>query len=183
MSRLLYKLLGNFRGLIAFGTVALKKRTRVGRRFLLNCTGANVMIGHGVVFGNDCGIAIIGNASGAPVSFSIGDKTSFQDRCHINSKIGIEIGSCCAISWDVEFLDTDFHKVINFDGSEVINSARIRIGDNCWIGARAIILKGVSLGNGCVVAAGSVVTKSFPKNSLIAGNPARLVREIKGWVL
>lgn len=183
MKRLIYRLLGLFRGLIVFGLTGVLMRIRLGRGFSLTCRDGKVFLGQGVSFGNDCGIAVLGSSGREPAFLSIGDKTSFQDRCHINSKIGITIGERCAISWDVEFLDTDFHRIINLDGIEVKNSARISIGNDVWIGARAIILKGVSLGDGSVVAAGAVVTKSYPPNSLIAGNPARLVREIGGWVL
>ena len=54
----------------------------------------------------------------------------------------------------------------------------VRIGSQCWIGAKAVILKDVELGDGCVVAAGAVVTKSFPAGSVIAGVPASLVRTL-----
>ena len=49
----------------------------------------------------------------------------------------------------------------------------VRIGNRCWVGAKAVILKGVELGDGCVVGAGAVVTRSFPPGSVIAGVPAR----------
>ena len=51
----------------------------------------------------------------------------------------------------------------------------IYIGKKCWLGAKSTILDGVSLGNNCVVAAGAIVAKSFPDNSLIAGVPAKLL--------
>lgn len=54
----------------------------------------------------------------------------------------------------------------------------VKIGDGCWLGARVLILPGVTIGEGCVVAAGSVVTHSMPPHSLIAGNPARVVRKL-----
>lgn len=55
----------------------------------------------------------------------------------------------------------------------------IEIGDNCFIGARSIILGGVTLGNNTIVGAGSVVTKSFAANSVIAGNPAKMICSIE----
>lgn len=55
----------------------------------------------------------------------------------------------------------------------------ITIGDNCWVGSDATIIGGVTLGNNVVVGAGAVVTKSFGDNVVIAGNPARIIKEIK----
>lgn len=55
----------------------------------------------------------------------------------------------------------------------------IKIGSNCWIGAKVTIIDGVTIGNNCVIAAGSVITKSVPSNSLMGGVPARLIREIE----
>ncbi len=52
-----------------------------------------------------------------------------------------------------------------------------RIGENCFVGGRSLILPGVEIGDNCVVGAGSVVTKSVPPRSLVAGNPARVIRE------
>jgi acetyltransferase-like isoleucine patch superfamily enzyme len=54
----------------------------------------------------------------------------------------------------------------------------VRIGDKSWIGLNVIILKGVEIGEGAVVAAGSVVTKNIPPWTIAAGNPARVIREI-----
>ena len=50
------------------------------------------------------------------------------------------------------------------------------IGSNCWIGAKATILDGVHIGDGCIVAAGAVVTKSFPDNVIIGGVPAKIIK-------
>ena len=52
------------------------------------------------------------------------------------------------------------------------------IGDGCWICARTILLPGVLIGEGCIVAAGAVVTKDVPDNSLVAGVPAKLIKQI-----
>ncbi len=55
----------------------------------------------------------------------------------------------------------------------------ITIGDNCWIGGRAVINPGVTLGDNVVVGSGAVVTKSFPSDVVIAGNPAKIIRHLK----
>lgn len=56
--------------------------------------------------------------------------------------------------------------------------AAITIGKNCWIGAKVTVLAGVNIGNNCVIGAGSVVTKSIPNNSVVVGNPARIIKSI-----
>jgi len=105
--------------------------------------------------------------------FSIGDGTyiMFDSRFFIEEFI--EIGRNCAISWNVEMMDTDFHRV-NLDDSEIRRSG-IKIGDHSWVGAGVRIIKGVELGKNIIVAASSVVTKSFPSNAIIAGNPAKQI--------
>lgn len=92
----------------------------------------------------------------------------------------VEIGRGCTISWGVEFLDTDFH-TLEFEG-RVDRDPSIVIGERVWIGSYAKILKGVRIGNGCVIAANAVVTKSFEgENLLIGGSPARVLRENVSW--
>lgn len=54
----------------------------------------------------------------------------------------------------------------------------ITIGDNCWFGANVSVMPGVNIGNNCVIAAGAVVTKDIPDNSMVAGVPAKIVKEI-----
>ena len=71
-------------------------------------------------------------------------------------------------------MDSDSHGV---EGRPVKN-APIHIGNGTWIGARAIILPGVTIGSRCLVAAGAVVSKDVPDDTLVAGNPARVVREL-----
>ncbi|CBY56943.1 acetyltransferase, CysE/LacA/LpxA/NodL family [Listeria monocytogenes SLCC2479] len=66
----------------------------------------------------------------------------------------------------------------NFD-CVILDVCEVHIGDNVWIGGRAIINPGVKLGNNVVVASGAVVTKSFPDNVVVAGNPARVIKTIE----
>ena len=74
-------------------------------------------------------------------------------------------------------MDRDYHK-INADSE---NTSPVNIGNHCWIGCNSIVLKGVSIGDGAVVAAGSVVTKDVPPGALIGGNPAKIIRENVYW--
>ena len=92
----------------------------------------------------------------------------------------ITIGEFCTFSWDVQVLDTDFHAVTR-DGVELPKTAPVRIGDRVWVGTRAVVLKGVTIGDGAVVGAGSVVTRDVPAGAVVAGVPAVVVGRADSW--
>lgn len=113
-----------------------------------------------------------------------GERLSIGARSQLSShgRFGgtIIIGSDCVMGPEVvmmatshEFSRTDIP--INQQGAKP--EEPIVIGDDCWIGTRVIILPGVHLGNHCIVAAGAVVTKSFPDYSIIGGCPAILIKK------
>jgi acetyltransferase-like isoleucine patch superfamily enzyme len=94
-----------------------------------------------------------------------------------NSKI--EIGNDVLIGTNVEILDSDFHEVHpsrRNDGQHICKP--IKIGNNVFIGNNVKILKGVTIGQNSIVANGAIVTKSFPENVIIGGNPAVVIRTI-----
>lgn len=110
---------------------------------------------------------------------------------HIGNRLGMSGGSICAASSvtvdddclfgaDILIADNDFHPLDpnhRHDAKLAYRDAReVRIGRNVFIGTRAIILKGVTIGDNSVIGAGSVVTRSIPSGSVAAGNPAKVIR-------
>ena len=75
--------------------------------------------------------------------------------------------------------DYDYHSL----SMNTPKSKPIIIQDDVWIGRRAIILKGVTIGEGAVVAAGSIVTKDVPPHTLVAGNPAKIIKKEVNWIM
>jgi len=109
----------------------------------------------------------------------IGDNTFVEYGLHLACASRIKIGKNVLLAANVFVSDLshgfgsrDVHPL-----STRITTADVSIGDGCWIGERVCILPGTHLGEGCVVGAGAVVTSSFPAFSIVAGVPARLIRE------
>ena len=102
--------------------------------------------------------------------------------CTIYSMASITIGRNSDIGSGCKIIDNDFHPLPYSQRypKELLDKVKKRpivIGEGCFIGANSIILKGTTLGRNVVVGAGSVVCGTFPDNVIIAGNPARIVKE------
>ena len=99
---------------------------------------------------------------------------------YIHAQSSITIGKNCVIAAGVNIIDSNGHiikkknRTVGRDTPQSIN-----IGENVWIGLNSIILKGTEIGNNSVVSAGSVVKGVFPENSIISGNPAKVIDYIK----
>jgi acetyltransferase-like isoleucine patch superfamily enzyme len=118
---------------------------------------------------------------GPGAEFSIGDNTYITASSIIHCANTISIGRDCAIAWGTTILDTDFHSIIYEDGKQNSISKPIKIGDKVWIGCNCTILKGVTIGDNSVIAANSLVNKDVPPNSLVAGNPAKVIKTGVSW--
>ncbi len=108
-------------------------------------------------------------------------RNSYMNESLIQCANSITIGDNCAIAADVLIQDTDFHPILDENGNPKPVSKPIVIGDKVWICAKATILKGVTIGDGAIVAAGAVVKKDVPARCVVAGNPAKVVRENVIW--
>lgn len=108
---------------------------------------------------------------------TIGNNTYINPGSLIIIKNKLTIGSGCKISWGLTVMDDDLHSITG----KTENKGEIIISDNVWIGADCKILKNVCIGEGAIIAAGSIVTKNIPANCLAAGIPARIIKEDVKW--
>lgn len=140
----------------AGGKIEINGRIGLSRGIILTCKSGKVVFGNNVRLNDGC---LLSCESG---TISIRDNASF--------------------GWDCVIKNCDGHYVIS-DGQIKKNFGNIVVGEHCWICSHSTILKNVSLGNNCIVAYGSILTKSEPGISgiLYAGNPAKPVKQNVDW--
>lgn len=135
-------------------------------RLMLKRLGRNVIIDYGVYIRYPKKVSI-----GSDVT--VGHGVAIYPSFHVKTAT-ISIGNNVRVGPGVTMLGAGHeHAFINLPD----NGASITIGDNVWLGAKCLILQGVNIGDGVVVAAGSIVTKSVPAYTIVAGSPAKHVKE------
>ncbi|MBA3704397.1 MAG: acyltransferase [Bacteroidetes bacterium] len=111
---------------------------------------------------------------------TIGSGTYFTSDMHLEAAKSINIGSDCAISWGVTIIDTNHHKILS-EESNTNYGEGVTIGNHVWVGCNVTILKGTEIGDNSIIAAGSLVKGKYPKNTMIAGNPAKVIKQNINW--
>lgn len=144
----------------------------------------NISIGKGVL----CFAQLITHRPGAKIS--IGEYSYLGPDVRIWANESIFIGKNAAIAHHVQIIDSNNHSLSALTRSEKfieyrttggnsnleeVKASSIVIDDDVWIGTGSIILKGVRIGRGAIVAAGSVVTKDIPSFAIVGGNPAKII--------
>lgn len=156
--------------------VAVGKSVRINGRVMFRGPG-RVLVGDGSNLNGE-GSVVTPFTYGPDAILSIG-KHCFINGTRFGCANRIRIGDYCVLA-DVRITDCDFHPL---DAAarrrgEPGKVGSVEIGDDVWIGAGAIVLRDTVIGRGSVVGAGAVVKGTFPADSLIAGNPARVVRSL-----
>lgn len=109
----------------------------------------------------------------------IGCKAAFSNNIAIIARCSIKIGDDFLCGHGVEIMDADFHDVDPVSRHKSVGRcAAVEIGNNVWLGARVVVLKGVRIGDHSVIAPGSVVTKDVPSRVIAGGIPAKVIRSI-----
>jgi maltose O-acetyltransferase len=143
------------------------------RSFTLRLFGFN--IGHGVTFA-DTPIFV------GPRSFhrniKIGDNCAFSIQCFFDLVGEISIGQGVYVGPQVMII-TGHHEIsISASRAGALLPKPVHIGNGAWLGARCILLPGIQIGDGAVIAAGSIVTKNVPANTVVGGVPAKHIRDL-----
>lgn len=149
--------------------------------------GSKIIVGPGTVFNNaytsnplGCHTPCLLNTASAKARIMIGRECGFSATT-IVAACEISIGDRCLAGAGAMIIDTDFHRM-DEQGRWITDfatpSSPIHIGDDVFLGARSIVLKGTRIGSGSVVGAGAVVKGTFPPHSVIVGNPAQVVKTL-----
>ena len=112
---------------------------------------------------------------------TFGENFHYSKNCHIGAINKITIGNNVLLGSNVTIVDHNHGETFDYSDKRVslplYSKGPVEIGDNVWIGENSIVLPNVKIGKNCVIGANSVVTKSFPDDCLIGGNPARIIKQ------
>ena len=153
----------------------------IGNYVKLSALGKKPLkIGNNVSIGSFSQLIISTSFNNFGEFIEIGDNVGMGEFAYIGGGGGTSIGADTIIGQYLSIHPenhnfSDKNKLIRNQG---VTRIGVIIGENCWIGSKVTILDGVEIGNNCVIAAGSVVTKSFPNNSLIGGVPAKVLKSL-----
>ena len=154
------------------------KRLRIERIPYLRSRG-RIIIGDDVYISGKIGIGF-NTGLGLHPELHIGHRTFIGHQCNFGISRAITIGNDCLIAGGTSFMDNDGHPVdpVKRRAGDRVSPAdvhAITIGNDVWIGAGCRILKGVTIGDRSIVGAASIVTKNVPPDTIVAGNPARII--------
>ena len=139
-----------------------KVRSFFGKR-IMKSYGYNVNIEHGATFSKK---TVIGNNSGIGVNCKLQGEVIIGDNVMMGQDVLIFTSNHSFERTDIPMEEQGYQR-----------EKPVVIGNDVWIGARVIVLPGVTIGDGCIIGAGSVVTKDAPPYTIIGGNPARVLKE------
>lgn len=161
------------------GNIVIGKFAKIEDYVLLSGLGkGKLTLGNNVGIGAYSRVVISTSFNNLGSHISIGNNVGIGEFAYLGGGGGLEIGDDCIIG---QYLSChpenhnydDPSKLIRQQG---VNRKGITIGNNCWIGSKVTILDGVTIGHHCIIAAGAVVTKSMPSNSVIGGVPAKVLK-------
>lgn len=159
---------------------ALGDRTALGKPQFVK-RAASVAIGRQVAIEDGFIFADVFPDAGEQPKIVIGDGCTFMYRFQVNAARSVKIGNYVLAASNV--LITDFDHVVEPGGTPITRSrkyvaAPVTIEDNCWLGQNVVIAKGVTIGHDSIVGANTVVTRDVPPCSVVAGNPARVIKQV-----
>lgn len=118
------------------------------------------------------GVIVVG------AKLQVGNDAFINQGCFLDAHGGITIREGASIGMRCQLVTGTHHVGAAIRRAGELKMATITIGAGAWLGANVTVLPGVSIGNGAIIGAGSVVTRSIPPNSLAVGSPARVVKEL-----
>lgn len=140
----------------------------------------NVEIGRGLAVSGRTVRTEFGAQGGARLR--IGERVYINQGCSIVATVSITIGDDCLIGDFTSIMDSTFHALSSV---EPVKFDPVVIGNNVWIGRNCLVFPGISIGDNAVIGSGSVVTRTVAPNTLVAGNPAEVIKVLevaKGWI-